>query len=106
MDHADFFDLAYKLRACLIEEGVEPDMIILFGSQATGRHHPESDVDIAVCARSYGHDWQAESIQLNRILYHLRPNCEGVAVNTHEYFDPTNPSPIVAEIRRDGICLI
>lgn len=58
MDKTTIRRIANFMAKCLEERGVSVSQIILFGSQADGTAHDESDIDIAVIS----HDFHRKNI--------------------------------------------
>lgn len=51
-----------------IVEAFDPERIVLFGSRATGRHRPDSDVDLMVEMET-SLPWAARAAQVSRLFY-------------------------------------
>lgn len=105
----DFFELqqiAIRLRRRILDEGVKVDAIVLFGSHARGDAGPGSDIDIAVMSRSFGKNRFKEGCFVNRHAFRVHPDLEAVPVSVRQWLDPHSISPILFQIKKDGICLI
>ncbi len=96
---------ALKLRTELKRLNIHPDVIILFGSHASNRARPDSDIDIAVVSRDYGKNRIPEGSILNLIASKINPSFEGVPISLNEYLNPNSASPILNEIKSKGIVL-
>jgi predicted nucleotidyltransferase len=94
------------LRSRLKERGIRVDVVLLFGSRAHEESSAESDYDIAVVSRDFGKDRFREAVLLQTIAFGTLTNCDFVPVGLLEYLDPQPVSPILFEIKRDGIPLI
>jgi predicted nucleotidyltransferase len=93
-----------KFRSALGElYGAELDRVILFGSRARGEARPDSDYDVAVFLKALPDRWA----ELDR-LADLRVR---FLDETGAFFDARpyppdayhNPSPLMHEIRREGL---
>ncbi len=106
MDFSVFKTIAIVLRRELIKHKVPVDGVILFGSHAKGRANKNSDIDIAVLSRKFGRDRFKEGSLLNQIAYQLKMNIEVVPIGLKDWFDKNNISPILCEIKKNGIFII
>ncbi len=103
MDRSELTERVVILNQHLKEHGVHADVVLLFGSRARNQHTTESDFDIAVVSRDFGNDRFREAVLLQTVAYGILSNCDFVPVGLMEYMDPQPISPILAEIKRDGI---
>ncbi len=85
-----------------IVQGVQPDRIILFGSQAREEYRGESDYDICVIKSGVEHRRKLAQ-EIYRMLYGVGVPVD-VVVETPEGFDRlrNNPFLIYSEIAKDG----
>ena len=85
-----------------IVQGVQPDRIILFGSQARGDNSEESDYDLCVIKSGVKHRRKLAQ-QIYRLLYGAGVAVD-VIVETPESFDKLKDDPflIYKEIMNDG----
>ena len=74
---------AIRRFACQIAERFHPEKIILFGSYAYGRPHPESDVDLLVIMPTY--DVVAQEIRIGFALD--RPFSHDIVVRTPQQIE-------------------
>jgi hypothetical protein len=105
MDIAEIKSKVILLRALLMEHQIHFDGAILFGSYARGNQHAQSDVDIAILSRDFGHDRFKESSLLNKLAFSCIPYCDAIPLGLHEYFEIESLSPIGREIQRTGVPL-
>lgn len=105
MDVKKIKEIALQYRALLIENKVQPDIIILFGSQAKGVATKESDIDLAIVSRKFKKDLAKERVLLNKISHQLNAPLEVVAIRYKEYMKKETISPILNEIFKTGIVL-
>ena len=106
MDRSELTERVVILNLQLREHGVHADVVLLFGSRARNQHTSESDFDIAVVSRDFGNDRFREAVLLQTVAYGILSNCDFVPVGLTEYMDTQPISPIIAEIKRDGIPII
>ncbi len=106
MDRSELTERIVILNHQLREHGVHADVVLLFGSRARNQHNSESDFDIAVVSRDFGHDRFREAVLLQTVAYGILSNCDFVPVGLTEYMDTQLISPILAAIKRDGIPII
>lgn len=85
-----------------IVQGIQPDRIILFGSQARGDYSGESDYDLCVIKAGVKHRRRLAQ-QIYRLLYGTGVAVD-VIVETPESFDELKNDPflIYREIVNDG----
>ena len=85
-----------------IVDGIQPDRIILFGSQAREDYSGDSDYDICVIKEGIVHRRKLAQ-QIYRMLYGIGIAVD-VIVETPESFDELKDDPflIYREIARDG----
>ena len=85
-----------------IVQGIQPDRIILFGSQAREDYSGESDYDICVIKEGIEHRRKLAQ-QIYRLLYGVGVAVD-VIVETPESFDELKDDPflIYKEIAKDG----
>jgi predicted nucleotidyltransferase len=105
MDLGEIKLKALKLRSDLLINNVHADLILLFGSQATGRAGPDSDIDIAVVSRDFGKDRIAEGALCNKLASRIDASIEVVPLSVTQFLDPNCIFPIVHEIQKTGIPL-
>lgn len=99
----DFFKIKSKTidySKVLFKNNIRPDIIILFGSHATGKAKKESDVDLAVVSRDLGKNRIKEGALLNKLLSDVFPEAEVIPISLNEYFSKTSISPILHEIKK------
>ena len=106
MDRAELTEQVIRLRSLIKAHGVRVDVVLLFGSRARGENSPNSDYDLAFVSRDFGKDRFQEGVLLQKLAFGNLSNCDLIPVSLMEYLTPEPISPVVAEIRRDGITLI
>lgn len=97
---------AVELRHELLKNNIHSDIIILYGSYATGKNRKDSDIDIAVISRDFGKNRFREGSTLNFLASKIDPRFEAVPYSLKEYMSPGSISPLLAEIDKKGIVLL
>jgi len=90
-----------KFLNAVTSSGIKVDKAIIFGSQATGRAHKWSDIDLCIVSPQFGHDSHQELMT----LLHLT-NKETVDIEPHPYHPKDladKYDPLANEIRKYGI---
>jgi len=85
----------------LKKRGISVDHIILYGSYASGRVRPDSDIDVAVVSRDFGKDIVEEGMRLFRIAGEINSRLEPVPIALKAYQNDTW-IPLIYEIRKKG----
>lgn len=102
MDKRQAVKVIKKFVKILKQEGISIDHIILYGSYASGRVRPDSDIDVAVVSRDFGKDRVEEGMTLFRIAGKIDSRLEPVPIPTPVYENDTWV-PLVYEIREKGV---
>jgi len=86
----------------LVEQGIPAPHAVVFGSQATGRTHAWSDIDLLVVSPKYDLPRRREDVNL---LWHIAAftdsRIEPVAVGERQY-EEDDSSAIIEIARREG----
>ena len=106
MDIGTLRRLALQLRRRIQAAGYPVDGVILFGSRARNTATPDSDIDLAVLSRNFGHNRFIEGALVNREAFHVHPAIEVVPVSVHDYLADDSISPILNSIKKEGVFLI
>jgi len=85
-------------------QGISVHRVILYGSQASGRQRPESDIDVAIVSRDFGKDQVEERMRLLRIAGSIDSRIEPIALSKRS-FEQDTWIPIIHEIREHGVAL-
>jgi len=85
----------------VVAKSIPVDRMIVFGSYATGKNKPWSDIDVAVISRKLGHDPHAERVMLSGFVDTIDLRIQPHPFSPEELADPWDP--LAAEIRRYGI---
>ena len=91
-----------RFALALIEKGITVDKIILYGSHASGKARPDSDIDVAVVSRDFGKDRTEEGMLLFRIAGEIDVRLEPVPISLKSYKNDTWV-PLIYEIRKNGL---
>lgn len=91
-----------KFQRAIEKEGITVAKMILYGSQATGQFHNDSDIDVAVISSVFGKDRFNDGTRLFQIACEIDPRIEPVPMSIKEYEKDTW-IPLVYEIRTNGV---
>lgn len=106
MDRSELTERIVIFNQQLRSHGVRADVVLLFGSRARNAHVADSDFDIAVVSRDFGNDRYREAVLLQTVAFGILSDCDLVPIGLSDYMDRQPLSPILAEIKRDGIPLL
>ena len=106
MDIREIKKRAIDLRKALLDYNIHGDIFILYGSYATGKNRPDSDIDLAVISRDFGKDRFKEGSLLSYLTYSIDPVIEAVPFSLNEYMKKDSISPLLSEIEKKGIVLL
>ena len=106
MDRRDFTEIAVKIYHSLQDVGVTVDGIILFGSHAKNLAHIESDIDLAILSRQFGKDRISEGALVNIHAHRAHLKAEAIPISVSEWFSREFVSPVLHEIKKNGVFLI
>jgi predicted nucleotidyltransferase len=99
-------ELAIKLFVQMRSQGLRVDMIVLFGSYAKGHEREDSDIDLCVVSRDFGHDRIDEGARVNLIASRIDSRLECITVSLTDYMKRNTISPILHEIKKHGVGLL
>jgi len=94
-----------KFVNALKQEGIAIDRVILYGSYATGKTRPDSDIDVAVISKNFGKDRVEEGMILFRIAGKVDSRIEPIPISSKSYENDTW-IPLIYEIKENGIEVI
>lgn len=84
-------------------EGLQPDAVILFGSQATGKQTAESDIDLLVVVKQSSEPRYRRSRHAYRCLRGLTTPTDILVMTEQEITESaTVPSSLVAQVLQEG----
>ena len=106
MDISTIKYLAVELRSRLRALGIQTDLIVLYGSFASGLGRLDSDIDLAVVSKDFGFDRFEEGSKLNLIASLVNPRIEAIPIGLYDFLNQDSISPILAEIKKNGTPLI
>lgn len=85
--------------------GERLERIVLFGSRARGDHRPDSDYDVAVFIHGEWELWDELGALAEITTDILADTDEVISAKAFPAGSHTRRSPLMAEIRRDGLLL-
>ena len=106
MDFGEIKLKALALRTELLQQNIQVDSILLFGSHAEGKATIESDIDLAVVSKDFGKDRFQEGVLCNRLAYKIDSTIEVIPLSVAQYLDLNCIIPIIHEIQKKGVSLI
>ena len=104
MDKRQVVRIIKNFAKALKAHGILFDYLILYGSYAKGKVHPDSDIDVAVVSKHFGKDKVEEGMILFRIAGKIDSRLEPVPISTKAYENDTW-IPLIYEIREKGVML-
>jgi len=104
MDKRQALEIIRKFVKALKQHGIAVDHVILYGSYASGRIRPDSDIDVAVVSKDFGKDVIEEGMLLFRIAGTIDNRLEPVPIALKAYENDTWV-PLIYEIREKGVKL-
>jgi predicted nucleotidyltransferase len=84
------------------ERGIRVEKAVIFGSYASGKSRPDSDLDVAIISPDFGKDRFEEGKMLFQIAWRIDSRIEPVAVSSKTYQTDTW-IPLIYEIRERGL---
>ena len=102
MDKINAVKVIKRFVETLKQEGISVDRVILYGSYASGRMRPDSDIDVAVVSRNFGKDRVEEGMNLFRIAGNIDSRLAPVPISTQVYENDTW-IPLIYKIREKGM---
>ena len=91
-----------RFRKLLEKEGIPVEKLILFGSQARGTAHKDSDIDVCVISPIFGKDPITEKFKLLYLGPQIDTRIQAVPFSTKDFLK-NKISPLLHEIRQEGI---
>lgn len=92
--------LIKQYYAVLLQNGVDVDRLILFGSYAKGTARHDSDVDVCVVSRTFGKNMLDDMVKLKKLTIPVDTILEPYPFHPDDLSDRYNP--LAAEIRSFG----
>ena len=86
----------------LIVKGIRVEKAVLYGSYATRKVRPDSDIDIAIISPDFGQDRFNEGKLLMQIAWRIDPRIQPIPISSESYKKDTW-LPLIYEIRKRGI---
>lgn len=91
-----------RFRAALEAQKIPVAFLVLFGSCARGKHHPESDIDVCVVSSKLGRTPIREGVVLSTIAHQIDVLMEVIPCSLRDW-QRDRQSPLLHEIRTTGI---
>lgn len=88
-----------------LKNDIDVDRVVLFGSQVNGKASSVSDIDIAIISDFFDSNKHSYSFLFQKLWKVKNSNIDPVGYSSREYMAKT-PSPLLSEIRRNGIELV
>lgn len=95
-------NIVIRFVAVVEARGVHVDKALVYGSMASGRQTPDSDLDVAIVSSDFGKDRYSEGTMLNQLAWRIDSRLHPVPIATESYEHDTW-IPLVHEIREHGI---
>ncbi|MBI4224334.1 MAG: nucleotidyltransferase domain-containing protein [Deltaproteobacteria bacterium] len=89
-----------EFRRELEKRGISVDRMILFGSYASGKPHPWSDIDVCVLSGQFGKNDFDEMVRISKIAKGVNYLLETFPLNPRDYQEGLHP--FSEEIRKKG----
>jgi len=102
MDKRQVVRIINKFIREVRRHNITVERIILFGSYASGRVRPDSDIDVAIISRDFGKDIVEERMHLFRLAGKIDNRLEPVPITAESYENDTWV-PLIYEIRQKGV---
>jgi predicted nucleotidyltransferase len=99
-------EYAVRVYHALLAKKIRTDAIILYGSQAKGNPHADSDIDFAVISRDFGRDQIKDNITVNGLAAKIDARISVVTFGFDDFFAGKSYIPLKHEIMKHGVCLI
>ncbi len=94
---------AFRLFLARLEENLEPERIILFGSRSRGDHKETSDFDLVVVSKKFkGVPWVKRAPMVIR-LWDYPLDLEAICLTPEEFDKRSEELSIVGEAAKSGI---
>jgi predicted nucleotidyltransferase len=101
----EIIEILREFQRAVEEKGIRVAKIILYGSQVSGKFHPDSDIDVAVVSPDFGKDRFEEGVKLFQIACGIDPRIEPVPISLEAY-DKDTWIPLIYEIKVKGVELV
>ena len=102
MVSSEIRDITLRFVNALTAKGIRVEKAILYGSHASGKIHPASDLDVAIVSPDFGKDRYEERKILLQAAWRIDPRIEPIPLSSESYNNDTW-IPLIYEIRQKGI---
>lgn len=93
-------DITAKFKTTLKRAGIHPSKLILFGSYATGRPHPWSDIDLCIVSTQFGKRYYDEMVRVTKLGKKVSYLIEAHPMNPDDLRSGNHP--LATEIKKHG----
>lgn len=95
--------LAKQYAQLLKKEGFPLIQVFVYGSVATGKTHPESDIDVAVVCKPFAQSRHEENTALRRARWNIDLRIEPMSLHPEDLENKYHT--IGQEVKREGIAV-
>lgn len=95
-------NIVNRFVTAVSSHGIHVDKALLYGSVATGKDTSDSDLDVAIVSRDFGHDRFNEGKLLMQLAWRIDARLHPVPVSADSYKNDTWV-PLIHEIRQHGV---
>jgi predicted nucleotidyltransferase len=105
MVHRDILEIVWRYARALETHGVTVPFVVVFGSQATGRTHEWSDIDLLVVSPIFDRPRRLkDALLLWEVAADIDSRIEPIACGEKQWTDDDS-SAIIEIARREGECV-
>ncbi len=102
MVNSEIKDIVIKFVNTLMNNGIQVEKAILFGSYLYSKYSNYSDIDIAIVSPDFGKDRFEEGKILFQTAWRVDPRIEPIPISSEAYENDTWV-PLIYEIRHNGL---
>jgi len=102
MAKSEVIKIVKRFVRALKQQGISIQHVILYGSYAADKAHPDSDIDVAIVSKNFGRDRVEEGMSLLKIAGKIDSRLEPVPISSEAYENDTW-IPLIYEVREKGV---